>query len=60
MNTAITTKRKFEHSLLVEADKIDATTDVKTYINLLESDPEGKQYLSKKETLRFEKRLGIL
>ena len=56
----INVKNYIEHLLLVEADKIDAITDVKTYINLLENDSEGKQYLNKEETLRFEKRLGIL
>ena len=52
-------KNFIEHLLLIEADKIEAITDAKIYRNLLESDPEGKQYLSKEETLSFEKRLGI-
>ena len=52
-------KNLIEHLLVVEADKIEATTDAQIYINLLASDPEGKQYLTNEETLRFEKQLGI-
>jgi len=46
--------------LLIEADKKESLTDFKIYQNLLETDPEGKQYLNEDETLNFEKRLGIL
>jgi len=52
-------KNFIERLLLLEANKIEATTDAKIYLNLLESDPEGKQFLNKDETLSFEKRLGI-
>jgi len=52
-------KNYIERLLLIEADKIESLTDYKIYKNLLETDPEGKQYLTKEETLNFEKRLGL-
>jgi len=52
-------KNYIEHLLLIEAEKIENQTDFKIYKNLLESDPEGKQYLNDAETLDFEKRLGL-
>ena len=42
-----------------EAFKVETEADTRIYLNLLTSDPEGKQYLSKEETVRFEKRLGM-
>jgi len=52
-------KNYIERLLLNEADKIERLTDYKIYKSLLETDPEGKQYLTKEETLNFEKRLGL-
>ena len=52
-------KNYIEDLLLIEADRIECLTDYKIYKNLLETDPEGKQYLNDAETLEFEKRLGL-
>jgi hypothetical protein len=52
-------KKYIERLLLIEADRIESLTDYKIYKSLLESDPEGKQYLTNEETLTFEKRLGL-
>ena len=52
-------KNYIERLLLIEADKIESMTDFKIYQNLLETDPEGKQYLTQEETLNFEKRLVL-
>ena len=52
-------KNLIEHLLVIEAEKIEASTDTQVYINLLENDPEGKQYLNDEEALCFEKQLGI-
>ena len=52
-------KNYIERLLLMEAEKIERLTDYKIYKNLLENDPEGKQYLTEEAALSFEKRLGI-
>jgi hypothetical protein len=52
-------KNLIEHLILTEAHKIETATDAQIYLNLLKSDPEGKQYLNNEEKLRFETRLGI-
>jgi len=52
-------KNLIEHLLLVEADKIEEAAEMKMYTSLLQSDPDGKVYLDRQETLNFEKRLGI-
>ena len=52
-------KKFIERLLLIEADKIESIADSQIYAGLLESDPEGKQCLSREERLRFEKQLGL-
>jgi hypothetical protein len=52
-------KKYIERLLLLEADKIESQTDYKIYKSLLESDPDGKQYLTKEEAFNFEKRIGL-
>ena len=52
-------KKIIEEMLNNEADKIESDAEYKLYVNLLQTDPDGKTYLSPEETLTFEKRLGL-
>lgn len=52
-------KKLIERMLLIEANKIEEAAEYTMYVNLLQSDPDGKIYLSKEESIDFEKRLGI-
>ena len=52
-------KNYIERLLLIEANKIESITDTQTYTDLLENDPEGKQYLDREEAMLFEKRFGL-
>ena len=52
-------KKLIEEMLINEADKIETDAEYKLYIDLLQTDPDGKNYLSPEETLTFESRIGL-
>ena len=52
-------KNLIEQMIMNEAEKIEEAIEFKLYTSLLQSDPEGKVYLDKAETLTFEKRIGV-
>ena len=52
-------KKIIEELLIKEADKIEEAAEYKLYVNLLETDPDGKIYLNPEETSTFERRMGL-
>jgi hypothetical protein len=52
-------KKLIEEMLINEADKIEADAEYKLYVNLLQTDPDGKIYLNPEETLTFERQMGL-
>ena len=52
-------KKIIEELLNKEADKIEEAAEYKMYVNLLETDPDGKIYLNPEETSTFERRMGL-
>ena len=52
-------KKFIEKMIVIEAEKIEATADEALYQNLLDTDPDGKVYLTASEAALFEKRLGL-
>jgi hypothetical protein len=52
-------KKLIENMLLSEAIRIEEEAEYAMYVHLLQSDPNGKVYLSQEESLNLEKRLGL-